>query len=90
MPGSGENLYGAVDLYGTAMHKDFLKWELDLLLYGDAQQSVHLQTRGQPANGWLYSLDTQQYPNGNHSLRMRVVRSDTNYDEYFVTFNIRN
>jgi hypothetical protein len=35
-------------------------------------------------------LDTTQYPNGTHTLRLRIVRTDFNYDEYSVTITIAN
>ncbi len=89
-PTAGENVFGTLRVTGTALHDDFRKWELDLLLYGDPHQATHLQTGNRPSNGRLFTLDTQEFPNGSHTLRLRVVRSDSNYDEYTVDFGINN
>lgn len=89
-PSPNSSAFGSLRIQGVADHDDFEKWELDLLLFGDEQQATHLQTGSRPSNGRLYSLDTQQFPNGSHTLRLRVVRGDSNYDEFFVNFTINN
>ena len=37
-----------------------------------------------------YTLNTVGLPNGEHALRLRVVRDDSNYDEYITKFVIAN
>ncbi len=37
-----------------------------------------------------YTLDTTAFPNGEHALRLRVVRTDSNYNEYVTKFTIAN
>ena len=38
----------------------------------------------------LITWDTTRYPDGDHVLRLRVVHSDLNYDEYFLPITIKN
>ncbi|MEM7131406.1 MAG: tetratricopeptide repeat protein [Chloroflexota bacterium] len=89
-PTQGQSVFGNFNVTGTADDSDFLKWELDLLINGDANQAIHLQTGKRPAGGRLLNVDSRNYPNGRHTLRLRVVHSDTNYDEFFVDFEINN
>ena len=83
---------GVVQVQGTAQHPTFRKWQLDLLLHGEAQQAhfVAVAEKRQPTPGILTSLDTTRYPNGQHLLRLRVVYLGLNYDEYFVPIVIDN
>jgi hypothetical protein len=43
-----------------------------------------------PAPAPLVALNTANYPNGEHVLRLRVVRRDGNYDEYYTRVTIAN
>ena len=84
---------GVIELAGVAQHADFRKWQLDLLLDGDADNVIFLAVGEEQL--WeptplVEALDTTIYPNGDHRLRLRVVRSDTNYDEYFTNITFRN
>ena len=86
-------VHGVIALEGVAQHPDFRKWQLDLLLDGDEDNVIFLAVGEEPAwapTQMVEALDTTIYPNGNHRLRLRVVRSDTNYDEYFTSLTIRN
>ncbi|MCB0100252.1 MAG: hypothetical protein KDE46_31195, partial [Caldilineaceae bacterium] len=91
-PAEGENVYGTVTINAVAQLPDgqFEKWQLDLLLYNDENQATNLTVNNRPANGTLMRLDTRAYPNGEHTLRLRVVRQDFNYDEYFVKVVFNN
>jgi hypothetical protein len=69
-----------------------LKWQLYLLLEGDENNAILLEedVLPLPTAGVLTELDTTKFPNGRHRLRLRVVRRDGNYDEYFRTMTIDN
>ena len=45
---------------------------------------------GEEAGEFNYTLDTTAFPNGDHALRLRVVRSGGNYDEYIAKFTLAN
>jgi hypothetical protein len=61
-----------------------------LLVNGDGNQATSLGVQNKPQWGKLFAMDTTKYPNGQHKLRLRIVRGDTNYDEFFVTIVIKN
>jgi len=89
-PSNGAVVAGQVTVSGLAQHPQFRKWQLDLLINGDENQVTNLSTKSRQVWGKLLTFDSTQYPNGEHKLRLRVVRSDTNYDEYFATLTISN
>jgi len=91
-PGDGTALQGTVEITGVAQHPTFRKWQLDLLLDGDPNAATFVAVSELPmANaGVLTALDTALYPNGKHTLRLRVVHSNLNYDEYFTPIVIDN
>lgn len=94
-PPSGETLAGVVVVRGSAEHPDFLRYELafrrqgapgdDWIVFAEGSQPV--------GDGTLAVWDTTVgrdsgapvFPDGVYELRLRVVRSDYNYDEYFVS-----
>jgi hypothetical protein len=76
-----------VSIRGTATHPEFWKYEV---AYGPEPNpgdqwvlmgAVH---ETQVVDNVLETWDTTLLPDGNYSLRLRVVRRDGNYDEYFV------
>ncbi len=88
-PESGAQLTGVVSVRGTAAHEQFLRYEVafnnggDWLVFAEGQRPV--------VNGTLAIWDTTighptnpVFPDGVYHLRLRVVRQDYNYDEYFV------
>jgi len=91
-PSGGDSVSGTVSVRGQANVPNFRKWQVDLLLSGDEQNVRFVRTGRTPAQdgAYLAGLDTTQYPNGNHVLRLRIVRSDGNYDEYFTNIVINN
>lgn len=91
-PASGAVVSGVVSVQGTALHPTFRKWQLDLLLDGDAQRAHFVALGEQPvsAAGELAQLDSTLYHNGKHVLRLRVVYQGLNYDEYFTPITIAN
>src|SRR5512139_2666449 len=88
-PKDGATVSGSVDVTGYASDPNFSKWQLDLLPGGDPNAAIFLAL-GKEAGNFSYSLNTVGLPNGEHALRLRVVRDDSNYDEYINKFTIAN
>ncbi len=86
-PKEGATVRGQVVITGYASAPNFMKWQLDLLPGGNANQAAFLAL-GEKAGEFTYTLDTTNLPAGEHALRLRVVRSDSNYDEYVVKFTL--
>jgi hypothetical protein len=85
-PTDGQELQGVVTLTGSANHPEFDRYEL---AFGpepnpnDAWQVF--STNPQPVAGNVLGVwDTGSVGDGAYSLRLRVVRKDSNYDEAFV------
>jgi hypothetical protein len=66
-----------------------MKWQLDLLPGSDPNEAIFLAV-GEQAGELSHMLDTMGLPNGEHAFRLRVVRTDSNYDEYVSKFTIAN
>ena len=84
-PAEGAKLSGTVEVKGYANDPNFSKWQLDLLPGGDANAAVFLAVGSMPG-AFTYTLDAASLPAGNHALRLRVVRTDSNYSEYVTKF----
>lgn len=91
-PAEGATVAGTVNVEGVAVHPTFRKWQLDLLVNGDPAHAAFLAVADSqlPNASNLISWDTSLYPNGNHVLRLRVVHSNLNYDEYYTPVVVRN
>lgn len=87
-PKDGATVSGPLQITGYASSPDFMKWQLDLLVGGSENQAGFLAF-GETAGAVSYTLDTTMLPAGEHALRLRVVRSDSNYDEYVVKFTLK-
>ena len=88
-PANGATVKGVVEVAGYASDPAFSKWQLDVLPGGAADGAIFLAVGDKPGE-FSYSLDTNPLPNGEHALRLRVVRSDSNYSEYINKFTIAN
>lgn len=88
-PAEGATVKGTATVTGNANDPNFAKWQLDVLPGGAADAAIFLAL-GEEAGKFSYDVDTTQFPNGEHALRLRVVRSDGNYDEYITKFTIAN
>ena len=88
-PTDGATVKGTATISGNANDPNFAKWQLDVLPGGAAESAIFLAF-GEEAGKFSYDVDTTQFPNGEHALRLRVVRDDSNYDEYIVKFTIAN
>lgn len=88
-PQSGDAISGVVTIRGTATDESFLRYEVafnrgqDWIAFAEGDQpvvdgtlAIWDTTVGQPGNA--------VFPDGPYHLRLRVVRQDYNYDEYFV------
>lgn len=86
---------GVVTVQGTAVHPNFLRYELAFRRENGAETEWIVFAEGaQPViDGTLAVWDTTVgrdigdpvFPDGRYRLRLRVVRSDYNYDEYYVS-----
>jgi hypothetical protein len=76
-----------VSIQGTATHPEFWKYEV---AYGpepnpsDQWILIGMVHETQVVDNVLETWDTTLLSDGNYSLRLRVVRRDGNYQEYFV------
>lgn len=91
-PSEGATVAGVIEVSGVATDPAFQKWQLDLLLDGKAHQATAIAVGTGPvaAPARLTQFDSTPYPNGKHQLRLRVVRRDGNYDEYFGAITLAN
>jgi hypothetical protein len=84
-PQSLSSVQGSVSITGSASHPQFQRYELyftvepgeNWVFIGDAKTTP-------VNNGLLGTWETTSLPDGNYSLRLRVVRQDGNYDEAFA------
>jgi hypothetical protein len=87
-PRDRASVRGFVPVEGSATHPQFQKYEIH---FGPEPNpgDQWTPTQGSPytvpvVQGRLGLWDTTIIPDGVYSLRLRVVRTDGNYDEYFV------
>lgn len=85
----GIEVSGTVTVTGYADTAGFVKWQLDVIPFGDAGDAI-FAAYGEDAGEFSYALDTTQFPDGDHQLRLRVVNDTGNYDEYFVDVTVAN
>lgn len=93
-PVPGDVLSGVVVITGTATHPSFLRYELAFRQVSGFQSDWIVFAQGDQAviDNTLAVWDTTVggesnpvFPDGDYQLRLRVVRTDYNYDEYFVS-----
>ena len=87
-PVAGTTISGKVKGLAYANDATFTKWQLDVLPGGDAKAwPIAVATSDVP--GYFgFTLDATALPTGSHALRLRVVRSDSNYAEYLTNFTV--
>ncbi len=93
-PASGDTISGVIEVRGTAVHPDYLRYELAFMRQDvpGAEWIVFAEGAEQVRDGVLAVWDTTVgrsigspvFPDGRYQLRLRVVKTDFNYDEYFV------
>ena len=88
-PANGATVSGAVEVKGTPAIRPLPSgsWMFCPVAMPTGRFSWRWAT--QPGE-FSYSLNTNPLPNGEHALRLRVVRSDSNYAEYINKFTIAN
>ena len=93
-PVPGDVISGIVVVQGTAVDSSFLRYEISFLREsgGGGDWIVFAQGDQPVVNGALAVWDTTVggpgaavFPDGLYQLRLRVVRTDYNYDEYYVS-----
>ncbi|MFN8465083.1 MAG: phosphate ABC transporter substrate-binding protein [Caldilineaceae bacterium] len=91
-PKPGATVSGNVDVVGTTTTPNFNRWQLDILANQSDQNVISLGTGKNETKSpeKLTTIDTTKLPNGIHTLRLRLVRNDSNYNEYRTTLNIQN
>jgi hypothetical protein len=94
-PASGETIAGAVIVQGTATDPNYLRYELAFfqefnpaagwIVFAEGDQVVISGTLAIWDTTVGRAINAPVFPDGRYQLRLRVVRTDYNYDEYFVT-----
>lgn len=83
-PRNGAEVRGVVDFVGTVPGQDLLRWELYWSPGGRDQWQFLVSSERAVNNALLARLDLSQLPAGVYDIRLRVVRTDTNYSEYEI------
>lgn len=83
-PAAGARLHGQVAIKGTAAHADFARYELYLAPGGSEQWQFLSQNSYEISGGVLWVWDTTTVTDATYDLRLRVVKQDSNYDDYLA------
>jgi hypothetical protein len=85
-PTAGAVITGAVPIIGTAVNERFQKYELAFKLEpsGNDAYVYFIGGTSQVVNSQLGTWQAGGLAPGIYSLRLRVVKNDSNYDEFFV------
>lgn len=94
-PSGGQRVSGVVLVQGTAVDANFLRYELAFLreenaaagwiVFADGNQPVTNSTLAVWDTTVGRNANAPVFPDGRYRLRLRIVRTDYNYDEYYVT-----
>jgi hypothetical protein len=74
----GIEVSGAVTVTGYADTAGFVKWQLDVVPFGNEADAIFLAT-DDTAGEFSYVLDTTAFPDGDHQLRLLFVYNTANY-----------
>jgi hypothetical protein len=86
-PPSNAVIQGTVQINGSADHPAFQFYAVEYHpepVTGDRWATVQAVQQTPVVNGVLVTWDTTQVPDGSYTLRLRTVRLDGNYTEFFV------
>jgi hypothetical protein len=86
-PSSNAVVQGVVQITGSADHPSFQFYILESApepITGDQWQIIGDIHQEPVIGGVLETWNTTLYPDGSYTIRLRVVRLDGNYSEYFV------
>lgn len=91
-PAAGSSVSGAFPVMGTAVIEPFQRYELYIKQEPNGDDAfVYVSGGTQPiTNGQLGVIDSNAFAPGTYSIRLRVVKLDGNYAEYFapnISFN---
>ena len=100
-PAAGDVVAGIVAIQGSAADPNFLRYELafrresppggDWIVFAESDTPVNNATLALWDTTVGRNANAPVFPDGVYQLRLRVVRQDYNYDEYFVaSFTISN
>lgn len=86
----GATVSGTVEVTGYADRENFKRWDLFVLPGGDESAKIWVAS-GETPGEFTVTLDTTQFPNGEHAFSLRVVESVTsNYSETITNFVLAN
>jgi len=88
-PADGAVVSGTISVAGTANDASFKKWQLDLLIGGDPNQPAYLAS-GTTAGDFTQSVNTWTWPDGVYALRLRIVKTDSNFTTFTNKITIAN
>jgi uncharacterized surface protein with fasciclin (FAS1) repeats len=88
-PAADATLSGTVDVTANFPGSPYVRWDLFILPGGSDSGKIWVAS-GSDAGEATLSLDTTQFPNGDHAFSLRLVKADSNYDEQVVPFTIAN
>ena len=85
-PAAGSEVSGSVSIIGTAVIEPFQRYELYIKQEPNGDDAyIYMDGGTQPVtNGQLGVIDTNAFAPGVYSIRLRVVKLDGNYAEYFA------
>jgi hypothetical protein len=93
-PANGDIIGGVVIVSGTANHPEFLRYELAFfqefnpgagwIVFAEGSQPVINNTLAVWDTTVGRNINAPIFPDGRYQLRLRVVKTDSNYDEYFT------
>ncbi len=84
-PHTGDRLQGQIAIKGTAMHPAFARYELYAAPSGSNRWQFLSQNSYEVSSGVLWVWDTSTVHDATYDLRLRVVKQDSNYDDYLVS-----
>jgi hypothetical protein len=85
-PASNAVVQGVVQIRGSADHPSFQFYKVEFApepIAGDQWQIIGDLHQEPVIDGVLETWDTTPFPDGSYTLRLRVVRQDGNYNEFF-------
>ncbi len=86
----GATVSGTVEVTGYADDPNFLRWDLFIFPGGNENAKIWVAS-GSTAGEFSVTLDTTQFPNGEHVFGLRVVTNPRqDYTEYLTNFVVAN
>jgi uncharacterized surface protein with fasciclin (FAS1) repeats len=88
-PEDGATVSGTVEVKANFPGSPYVRWDLFILPGGNDSGKIWVASGDQAGEASL-SLDTTQFPDGEHAFSLRLVKEDGNYDEQITNFTIAN